>query len=111
MWKKDLDLWKKYHLGLINRELTNSEIKEIKASDFAMHLLVPTNAISQFCDENGGVEQVILSDDMIKALANHFKVDEYVIYFKLQYLYKQKSRENHIKLKIKKDGNILHITF
>ena len=49
MFKKDYVFWLMYHKGLINRELTDKEYSEIRASDFAMHLLIPTKTLLKRC--------------------------------------------------------------
>lgn len=61
MMKSEYEFWKDYRNGKINRELTSDEHKEIRASDFAMHLLIPTDALLQ---EVGGF------DNLVKIISN-----------------------------------------
>ena len=93
MTKDDYQLWENYHLGLIKRELSEEEQKEIDASEFAMHLLVPTEAISQIAEYFGGLEIVLHSSTLVQMLANKFVVPTNIIIFKIDYLIKEKMKE------------------
>ena len=55
MKQSDYKLWLDYRYGEIDRALTEKEYQEILASDFAMHLLVPTKALLEKC---GGIENL-----------------------------------------------------
>ncbi len=104
MYKKDYNLWVRYHKGQINRELTEEEYKDIKASDFAMHFLVPTKALIQECGGLSAIENADFFNDYYKVfyLANIFCVPIEVIQIKLEYILKEiekaKERKQNAKL-------------
>lgn len=86
MTKGSYKLWCDYHLGRINRELTSEEVDEIEASEFAMHLLVPTSAVETISKNNGGLANLIKDVDTIESYAKLFNVEKEVFYFKIKYL-------------------------
>ena len=93
MYKKDYNLWVRYHKGQINRELTEEEYKDIKASDFAMHFLVPTKALIQECGGLSAIENADFFNDYYKVfyLADIFCVP-------IKEIEKAKERKQNAKL-------------
>ena len=117
MKKSNYNLWLAYHYGNINRKLTKKEYCEIRACEFAMHLLIPTEAVLEIC---GGLDSlknmnIYHNYPVIKKLAQKFCVPEDVMLFKLDYLIKEKNLEeskNNVKTRIlKKEGKIIFVDF
>ena len=93
-------VWYDYHMGRIQRELTEEEKKEIRACDFAMHLLISTNYFVEFMKEyllsqNDDFYEFIHYlnhghsfdvEESIAILAEEFRVDKMVMRIKLLYL-------------------------
>ena len=99
MYKKDFELWLDYHKNPGNREYTEEEMKEIRASDFAMDLLVPTDSFLEYC---GGIEKLKRSDIItlnitINKAAEYFKVPTEVIAVKVKELQKEEQEKKKTK--------------
>lgn len=82
MFEKDYMFWIDYHAGKINRELTEREKSEIIASEFAMNLLLPDEALLQLCGGYENLESVNASYAQIKSIAKQLSVPETVVYIK-----------------------------
>lgn len=114
MRKKDYKLWVAYHHGKINRELTEKEYSEIRAFEFAMHLLIPTDKLLEVC---GGFDNLKYYRNylMINRLANYFCVPKDVMLFKFDYLIEKGKVEKNkvdVKKRIKKrEKNIVFVNF
>ena len=85
MKQSDYKLWLDYRYGEIDRALTEKEYHEILASDFAMHLLVPTDALLEKC---GGIEnlknmKIWENFKLIMKWAKEFCVSEDVVIIKI----------------------------
>lgn len=117
MQKRDYNLWIDYHHGEINRKLSEDEYSEIAACDFAMRLLIPTDTLLKMCGGWNNLENmdIIHSPKMIKRLSDIFLVPEEVMLLKLDYLMKQKKKdENRISVKkriLKREGNVIFTDF
>ena len=116
MFKCDYNLWVDYHSGKINRDLTEDEKKEIRASDFAMHLLVPEKTLLNTC---GGIEGIkkIYSESLsgnpypLKRVANLFAVEPIVVLFKMEAVincYKERKFKKRV---LKKEKNVIYVNF
>lgn len=89
MFKSDYKLWLDYHNKKIDHELTEKEKSEIRASEFAMNLLVPADHLVQLCE---GYENLlkIWSTDIyfrpmfIDKIAKMLLVPYEVVFFKMQ---------------------------
>lgn len=116
MYKSDYQFWLAYHSGKINRRLTKKEYSEIRASDFAMHLLIPTDKLLEKC---GGLDilkgiDINYNYRIIKNLARVFYVPEEVMAIKINYIKNKKNTDNKITSKekiLKKEGNIIFVNF
>ena len=115
MFKSDYNFWLAWHYGQIDRKLTEKEESEIRASEFAMHFLIPTNALLEKCGgyDNLKNQNIYHNYPLIRKLANEFHVSEDIMLFKLDYIMKMgKAVEDKTKSKIyKKEGNIIFIKF
>lgn len=86
-------LWLDYHYGLIQRELTDKEYSDIRASEFAMHFLIPDEQLLKEC---GGYKQLLninlsCEDKSIQQLAKKFEVPMDVMLIKIWNLKERKS--------------------
>lgn len=77
-------LWCDWHLGRVTRELSKGEAEEIMASDFAMHLLVPTSAVKKMAQKYGGLQELVSSMDKVEMFSDIFGVAPEVFYFKVK---------------------------
>ena len=84
MKQMEYKLWCDYHLGRVDRPFTPDEEREIRANEFAMHLLVPTDAVKSLALKHGGLEALISSMYRIEAFAELFDVAPEVFYFKVK---------------------------
>jgi len=84
MNQMEYKLWCDYHLGRINRPFTKEEEREILANEFAMHLLVPTEAVHNLAKQHGGLEGLISSMYRVQTFADLFGVSPEVFYFKVK---------------------------
>lgn len=110
MYRSDYDFFLKYLSGKINRKLTEKEYEEVRASMFAMYLLIPEETIINVC---GGIEEVnkinYYDSSKIQHLANIFQVPYSLMAVRLELLKKEK---NKLKPRIlKKEGNIIYLGF
>lgn len=118
MFKGDYNFWLAYHYGKIHRKLTEKEYSEIRASEFAMHLLIPTGALLMECGgaENLANMNIFHNYPKIRELANKFKVPEDVMVIKISCILaemeKEKNKkENNRKRVLKRDKNIIYAKF
>lgn len=118
MHKGDYSFWIAYHYGKINRKLTEKEYNEIRASDFAMHLLIPTELLLRECGGAENLTQIDIYHDflIIRKLANQFKVPEGVMAVKISWVLAKIEKEkmkkvNNRKRILKKDNNIIYTKF
>lgn len=101
MQECDYQLWLSYHYGLLKRELTEEEYKEIRASEFAMHFLIPTKQLLKLC---GGYKNLPNIDyARISELARLFEVSWEVMQIKIDSLM-DLSEEEVNKLVAKQDS-------
>lgn len=101
MKESDYQLWLYYHYGLLKRELTEEEYKEIRASEFAMHFLIPTKQLLKLC---GGYKNLPNIDFVrISELAKLFKVSWEVMQIKIHTLM-ELSEEEVNKLVVKQES-------
>lgn len=80
MKKSNYDFWLRYHCGLWIGPLTKNAQKEIRASEFAMHLLIPTQYFEQNIKNTN-----IVHWDTVKKLANELQVSAEMILLSLYY--------------------------
>ncbi len=90
MMKGSYQLWLDYH-KCPKKHYTDTEIKELQASEFAMHLLVPTDILTRLYGEK--LEKfnelnTYQKSIAVKELAKLFCVDEEVVYIKIDVLNK-----------------------
>ena len=111
MTKEDYSLWVNYHLGNVKlSELNKREIKEIQASEFAMHLLVPTKSILKMIGGEGYLLSAASDEEVLEKLSEHFRVDRHVVLFKLQTLIRKNKIKEVSKRKVKSvNGNLIKI--
>lgn len=112
MWKKNKQLWKAYHSGVIDRELTEEEKNEIRACDFAMHLLINSASLYSEIKFNGLENMTKLynlkkTDEflyyhIVLGLARQFQTEVDVMEMKIQYLAEKEQRKESKKEKVKK---------
>ncbi len=110
MMRSDYQLWLEYHCGSIQRKLTERELKEIRAFDFALHLLVPQNVL---LDKLGGYENlknmhIYHNYPLIKKLAKEFNVNEELILVQLDNIFKKNDTKQKV---LKKEDNIVYVKF
>lgn len=103
MTKEDYELWINYHMNP-KSNYTKEEMSEIRASEFAMDLLIPTDKLLELC---GGIKIIKEMNDveiirLIKHLKDVFDVDEEVLYIKINKVIKHDNERNVKKLKKKK---------
>lgn len=116
MFKSDYNLWVDYHQGKINRELTEDEKKEIRASDFAMHLLVPTDVLMNECGGYEGIKKIYYDYSVgnpypVKKLAFLFEVEPILVLLKIKSVIKNYSEEKFKSRVLKKEKNIVYVNF
>lgn len=112
MREKDKQLWKAYHSGAIDRELTEDEKKEIRACDLAMHLLIDTASLYSEIKFNGLENMTKLYNlkktdqnlyyHIVLRLSDQFQIEVDVMEVKIQYLAEKEQRKESKKEKIKK---------
>lgn len=86
MTKIDIDLWVNYHLNR-KKYYTEKEMSEIEASEFAMHLLIPTKKLLQMVDLNEYYKDSVTGKMItIQKLASIFKVPTIAVSIKLDEL-------------------------
>lgn len=118
MHKRDFNFWIRYHEGKIKRKLTKEEYSEIRASDFAMYLLIPEKALLNVC---GGKENFAKIDtyynySLIKELANYFEVPAEVMLIRVSSMLKKIELENLKKERnrtrvLQKKNNVFYVKF
>lgn len=117
MKKDDYNFWLAYHTGKINRKLTEKEYSEIRACEFAMHLLIPTDRLLEMC---GGLDNlknmnIYHNYPVIKELAKAFDVSEDVMILKIDDLINsekiEKKNKEYKKRIMKKEDNIIYVKF
>lgn len=119
MTKGDYYFWLAYHYGGVGRPLTKNELKEVRASDFAMELLVPTDVVLKKCGGLDNLKKLDIYHDssLTRRLAQEFEVPEEVVRCKLYSLIYDKEKENETRKpdamkKIKKvNGNVISVNF
>lgn len=120
MFKGDYDFWLDYHSGKINRNLTKEEYSEIRASDFAMHLLIPTEALLKECGGYTKLENIFESENYaeMRKLADKFHVPVKAMIIKISYVLegveiaKEKNHKGKIRKRVlKKDNNVIYVKF
>lgn len=124
MFKSDYDFWLDYHRGTINRELTKKEYSEIRASEFAMHLLIPTKTLLKVCGGYSNMKNIFyesnsVNSPKIRKLANAFCVPKEVMAIKIACVLKQyETAQEHKKMRaidkrriLKKENNIIYAKF
>lgn len=113
MREKDKQLWKAYHSGAIDRELTEDEKKEIRACDLAMHLLIDTASLYSEIKFNGLENNMtklynlkktdeFLYYHIVLGLARQFETEVDVMEVKIQYLAEKEQKKESKKEKVKK---------
>ena len=100
MTEDSYDFWVKWKLGLINRELTKKETADIKASEFAMHLLFPTPLAEALINKYG--QTIFCNKIFMEMIAENLDIPYEVAVFKLQDTFKQKELKHEEKAKKKK---------
>lgn len=77
----NLKFWYEYKTGIIKRNLTKEEEQEIRANDFAMHLLLPTESFKRVLKklklDGYNNEQIVIK------LSENFRVPPIVVLVKL----------------------------
>lgn len=131
MTRKTYEMWLNYHKGLINlKDLSIEDKKEIRASEFAMDLLVPTPVITDLCIKHvGSLKNAQYNQSFIRILSDYFEVEKEVIMCKIDSLVNlKKDRYDKIEINhkkdpffkskvltkkriIKKEDNIIHVKF
>lgn len=99
MKDNDYKLWLDYHYGLINRQLTKEEESEIRACEFAMHFLIPTEMLLKECNYDR-LKKIVLSNDskMINKLSTLFQVPTEVMIIKIRELIREKQEKDKPKI-------------
>ncbi len=100
MTRNSFKIWFEYELG-IRKELTKEEKQEVKACEFAMHLLVPTESINRYIELMGGIDEVKNDIFKIDYLADLYKIPTIIIKLKLNYLKNQLKKDLTDNSKIK----------
>lgn len=86
-------LWELYCMGYISEEdLTEEEKRDIKAFTFAMHFLIPTDALKNF----GEVSFILENTTLRRKVASYFKVPEFVLIAKLEYLLEKEKTDEQL---------------
>lgn len=121
MFRGDCDFWLAYHRGEIQRDLTEKEFREIRASEFAMHLLIPTKELLKECGGYNNIKNIIILSDVsrIRELANRFKVPVEVMSIKISYILKEYEKKQERKKLgkqfrrrvLKKENNVIYTKF
>lgn len=118
MQEKHKFLWKAYHEGIIDRELTEEEKKEIRACDFAMHLLIDTIALYSEIRLLGLENMTKLYNlkktapflyyDFVLGLAQRFCIEVDVMEIKIQYLATKEQKKEEEKNRLFKLQKTMH---
>ena len=96
MRKIDVNLWINYHTHP-KSHYSEEELREIRASEFAMHLLVPTKAFLKRVDLDKVREYTFLEKyQLVTDEATYFGVPPEVISVKLEELLEQDKKEEAI---------------
>lgn len=124
MWKSNYQLWLDYHAGKLNgKKLSDKELSEIRASEFAMHLLCPTEAILEAVGGYSRLHKIMKDffrrDFMIVQLADRFQVQPEVMIIKVRDILSKGDPDKHSdnnkqdkktnKKILKKEGNIIYL--
>ena len=99
-----------YHYGGIQGKLTERELEEFRAFDFALHLLVPQNVL---LEKLGGYENlknmnIYHNYPLVKKLAKDFHVNEDLILIQLDNIFKQKPTKQKV---LRKEENMIYVKF
>ena len=96
MRKIDVNLWINYHTHP-KAHYSEAELREIRASEFAMHLLVPTNTFLKRIDLDKVRNYSFLEKyQLVTKEAEYFGVPPEVISIKLEELLEQDKKEEAI---------------
>lgn len=89
MKNSDFELWLDYHKTNGINQYTIEQIKEIRACEFAMHLLIPTDALLKMFGGNFDFFYTLNlqeKNSLVKELAKRFKVEESIMCVKIDEL-------------------------
>lgn len=118
-YKFDFDYLLDYYSGKVNKDTNTKEYMEIRAFAFAMHLLIPTQALLMECGGYDNLRDIYDSEDYskIKQLANKFEVPEKVMVVKIcsivnDEIKKEKSKKEQKQRRVlKKENGIIYPKF
>lgn len=86
MFKNDFNFWLNYHKGEFIGPLTEKQLKEIRACEFAMQLLLPTEIFLECCGGYKKMVEIYQDPKKISIVAASFRVEEEVVRMKMEYL-------------------------
>lgn len=123
MTGNDYKVWEEYHYNKTNRKLTEEEFAELRANEFAMHLLVPTDSLLKDCGGYEKMKEIYLGDfsfkmRFVEKLAKMYIVSAEIILFKMEHIIFNQNYANVQKINkteknkvLKRTKNIVYVDF